>query len=247
MAASGTAATATAAAAAAAKRAARAELRRRLAALVPDQVAAESAVVCAALLATRSFRDAGRIAVYLSAPHGEIRTDTIVRAVLAGAPDRACFVPYCDRGASTLPMTTTTTTTTATSTTAAVAATTTTTPMMRMLRVRDADDIARMPRAPWGAAQPATPDDREDALADPARPGLDLIIVPGLGFTRGGDRIGHGRGYYDRFLRECRCRARQLQQRPPIAIGLALRAQLCDALPVTEHDERLDAVLFAPD
>lgn len=34
----------------------------------------------------------------------------------------------------------------------------------------------------------------------PAANGLDLLILPGLGFTPTCDRIGHGKGYYDTYI-----------------------------------------------
>ena len=30
--------------------------------------------------------------------------------------------------------------------------------------------------------------------------GLDLILCPGLGFTKEGSRIGRGKGYYDKYI-----------------------------------------------
>ncbi len=59
---------------------------------------------------------------------------------------------------------------------------------------------------------------------------LDLIILPGLAFTRCGKRLGYGGGYYDRYL----LRAPQAE-----LIALAFAEQLCDDLPTDSHDRRV--------
>ena len=55
---------------------------------------------------------------------------------------------------------------------------------------------------------------------------LDLVLVPGIAFDRTGNRIGFGRGYYDRFLAKCVCPA----------VGLAFEAQLVDGIRPQVHD-----------
>lgn len=62
---------------------------------------------------------------------------------------------------------------------------------------------------------------------------IDLILVPGLAFTRSGHRLGYGRGYYDRLLTECEA----------TAVGLAFDAQLLEALPEETHDRTVDIVI----
>lgn len=58
---------------------------------------------------------------------------------------------------------------------------------------------------------------------------IDFALVPGLGFSRRGERIGRGLGYYDRFLAQ-----------PAFAgttCGLAFGVQVLDALPADERDQ----------
>lgn len=62
----------------------------------------------------------------------------------------------------------------------------------------------------------------------------DLVLVPLLAFTRRGDRLGYGKGHYDRWL---------AAHPDALTVGLAYAAQEMDGLPVEPHDQPLDAVL----
>jgi 5-formyltetrahydrofolate cyclo-ligase len=64
----------------------------------------------------------------------------------------------------------------------------------------------------------------------------DLLLVPVIAVTRGGVRLGQGRGYYDRALAELR------RHRPVTAIALAWGVQLADALPAEPWDIPVDWV-----
>jgi len=73
------------------------------------------------------------------------------------------------------------------------------------------------------------PEDRPD----PAWP--DVVIVPGVGFTRVGDRLGQGGGWYDRFL--------AATGEGCTSIGVAFHTQLLATLPVEPHDVSVEAVV----
>jgi 5-formyltetrahydrofolate cyclo-ligase len=64
---------------------------------------------------------------------------------------------------------------------------------------------------------------------------IDLFVVPGLGFSRDGQRLGRGGGYYDATLRAASERSRR--------VGLAFSDQLLDALPVTSDDVAMDLIV----
>lgn len=64
---------------------------------------------------------------------------------------------------------------------------------------------------------------------------LDLVIVPGVGFSRDGGRMGNGQGYYDRLLEHVRPDC-------PL-IGLCYESQLFDDLIVSPHDVFMDLVV----
>jgi 5-formyltetrahydrofolate cyclo-ligase len=84
--------------------------------------------------------------------------------------------------------------------------------------------ILEPPHERWGE-----PGKEVDPLA------LDLVMVPGVGFTREGARMGNGQGYYDRLLERVRPDA-------PL-IALAYECQIFLDLPVSPHDVYMDKVV----
>lgn len=61
---------------------------------------------------------------------------------------------------------------------------------------------------------------------------IDLVLVPGLGFSSDGRRIGRGAGYYDRYLAEC----------GGVQMGIARTRLMSEEIPVETFDIRVDAV-----
>jgi len=88
---------------------------------------------------------------------------------------------------------------------------------MDMLALFSTEDLDSLKPDPWGipSIDDASVTSRENALPKPANaaiqregmttessvPGLDLILMPGLAFDRENGRLGHGKGFYDRYLR----------------------------------------------
>ncbi|HOW27270.1 MAG TPA: 5-formyltetrahydrofolate cyclo-ligase [Elusimicrobiota bacterium] len=69
-------------------------------------------------------------------------------------------------------------------------------------------------------------------LVSPSR--IDLMIVPGRGFSPKGGRLGAGGGFYDRFL----------SRHPRLhSVGLAFQEQIVRDLPITDHDVPVNAIL----
>lgn len=65
---------------------------------------------------------------------------------------------------------------------------------------------------------------------------LDVLLIPALGFTLKGDRLGKGAGFYDRLLNHPDCRA--------LRWGVGFSCQSCNILPTEEHDERLNRIII---
>ena len=63
---------------------------------------------------------------------------------------------------------------------------------------------------------------------------INLAIIPGMAFDGNHNRLGRGKGYYDRFL----------QKIPQVyKIGICFPFQLVDEIPTEETDIKMDAIM----
>ncbi|KAJ3759671.1 hypothetical protein EV360DRAFT_41446 [Lentinula raphanica] len=112
---------------------------------------------------------------------------------------------------------------------------------MELLKLYNRDDLETLPSGTWGIREPSYGTECGPRL-NAMDAGLDLILVPGVAFDRSMSRLGHGKGYYDRYI------SRYVESgRPrPLLVALALRDQLLTSIPVEAHDFKMD-IIVTPD
>lgn len=62
---------------------------------------------------------------------------------------------------------------------------------------------------------------------------IETVLIPGIAFSKSGDRLGFGKGYYDRFLSEFQ----------GTKIGICYDFQILDTIPITSHDVKMDLII----
>ena len=77
------------------------------------------------------------------------------------------------------------------------------------------------------------PGEECDIILDPTE--IQFAIIPCISCNRKGERLGHGGGYYDRYLEK-------MPEDCEKAI-LCRESLMCDEIPTEEHDERMDLVI----
>ena len=65
----------------------------------------------------------------------------------------------------------------------------------------------------------------------------DIIFVPMVGFDKNLNRLGYGKGYYDRTISKLR------KFKKIFVIGLAYDNQMVQNIPSENHDEKMDIIL----
>ncbi len=129
-------------------------------------------------------------------PKGEISTNAIVRDALS--QHKKVFVPYTHQVSD--------------------APTGQPSAVMDMVSLHSVEDYEALQTDNWGIPTPSKDslDGRENCLkkmggvgADVSEAGLDLIVMPGMAFDEDLNRLGHGRGFYDFFLKRYQDSTRQ--------------------------------------
>jgi 5-formyltetrahydrofolate cyclo-ligase len=85
---------------------------------------------------------------------------------------------------------------------------------------------AKMHRGQFNIPEPTT---------EPYQGDIDLILVPGVGFDKTGNRLGRGGGYYDKFIGRI--------GKKTLLVGVGYDFQLVEEIPANSWDKRLDYVV----
>ncbi|KAJ2611754.1 hypothetical protein H4S08_003004 [Coemansia sp. RSA 1365] len=101
--------------------------------------------------------------------------------------------------------------------------------VMDMVKLESTQDLDTLPRNKWGIPEPS----KDRPVVNPQM--LDFIVVPGMAFDRYGNRCGHGKGYYDRYLS---------QAKQAFACAVCLNVQVLDTLvPSDTYDQKPHAII----
>lgn len=68
---------------------------------------------------------------------------------------------------------------------------------------------------------------------------IDIVIVPGIAFNTKGERIGFGKGYYDKFFDSLKSQGKKT----PLKVSLIYNFQIDERFKGEEHDEKVDALV----
>ena len=86
---------------------------------------------------------------------------------------------------------------------------------------------AKMHRGQFNIPEPTT---------EPYKEQIDLIILPGVGFDKQGNRLGQGGGYYDRFL--------AAGHKQSVLVAVAYDFQLVEKVPTNRRDKKMDYIIL---
>lgn len=127
---------------------------------------------------------------------------------------------------------------------------------MIMVRLYSTTDYDLLPINKYGIKEPNSivipetlylnneelPRDKVRTIASPNSNHLDLIIVPCLAYTNSGERLGHGKAYYDEYFSYWM----KIATKKPYTLGICFSEQILnEPLALSDHDYIVNEVLMA--
>ncbi len=94
------------------------------------------------------------------------------------------------------------------------------------------EGLHQLEKNSWGISEP------KQGVPTPSEK-IDLVIVPLLAFDQQGHRVGYGKGFYDRFLKECRPDCQK--------VGLSMFDPEKQPIEANEHDVTLTLCITSTD
>jgi len=209
----------------------------KLKAIPPIEVAQQSEAITSHVLAHPAFKQSKSVFCYLNMPGGEVQTDKLVHAILDSG--KALWVPRINKGDE-----------------VGCAAEShghqaelqhKKGSHMDALRIHSLEDYQSLIPGLWGIREPPKEYDGKPRLnvQDAESGGIDLVLMPGVAFDASFSRLGHGKGYYDRFLSHFAALAPVRGWSMPTLLALGFDQQLLPAggVPVHEYDWPMDGVI----
>lgn len=189
-------------------------VNERLNQLEKEKIQLQSDLIFKTLLKDPQFQNARRIGVYMSMPSLEVDTHKLIEYCFN--LNKEVYLPTCIERVDNLRRYR----------------------HMNLLKVSSMDAVRQLrPKGKFNLREP----EEGESIMD--KGGLDVLVLPGLAFTKAGERLGHGAGYYDEFLNAYEIEFGNV----PYLVGLSLREQIVDRIPMEAHDRILDTVLVGGD
>ncbi|KAG2139363.1 hypothetical protein BD769DRAFT_1350846 [Suillus cothurnatus] len=197
------------------KRVLRKAITTTLRELSQSDTQSQSQAITEKVLSLPAFQQCKTVSCYLSMPTAEVQTTSLILNIL-GDLGKTLFVPSITSNSGS----------------------------MDFVRVYTEEDYRSFPSGLWGIPEP-TPEwasKKRQSIFDVDCNNLDLILVPGVAFDRSLSRLGHGKGYYDRFITSY---SSSTGRSKPLLVALALEQQLLEhgQVPMFDHDWKMDMII----
>ncbi len=102
---------------------------------------------------------------------------------------------------------------------------------LKLYEIKDTEELVK---GYFGIPEPDVSEDRRMNVEH-----MDLILVPGVAFDEKCNRLGYGKGFYDKLLSRVKGQGSKVKG----LIALAYEEQIVESIPSESHDIRMDKII----